>query len=74
MIHRIDGREAWEQVREEAEDFERQVGPNPKGFLCPTTELRLYSGFKGAYSERFEAEERAGCSAHQKGHSGDSKC
>lgn len=31
----------------EARDFERQVEATPKGLICPTEALRLYSGFEG---------------------------
>lgn len=60
MIHRIDGREVWEQVSGEGEGLESQVGTNPKGFICPTEELRLDYGFKGACIERCDEEARAG--------------
>lgn len=56
MIHRIDGREAWKQVSGEGQDLERQIGNNPKGFICPTEELRLYYGFEGVCIERCDAE------------------
>lgn len=72
MIHRIDGREAWEQVSREVQGLERQVGTNPKGCMCPTEGLRLDYGLKGACIERCDKEARAGWPVHQKVHSGDS--
>lgn len=33
MIHRVDGKEAWERASGEGQDFERQVGTNPKAPL-----------------------------------------
>lgn len=47
MIHRIDGGEAWEQVSGEGQNLDRQVGTNPKGFVCPLKSCDCIMDLKG---------------------------
>lgn len=64
MIHRVDGKEAWERASGRGQDFERQAGTNPKASL-ESRDFTLDS--KGPI---VEAEEGGGCFTYQKDHPG----